>query len=84
MHSHRPPLLLLALGIVLAGSLITGGPTDPTAATEAVGLPGTDVRANEGNTTGEQRETSIAANPLNPQHLVAAWLDESVPTREES
>ena len=77
MHSHRPPLLLLALGIVLAGSLITGGPTDPTAATEAVGLPGTDVRANEGNTTGEQRETSIAANPLNPQHLVAAWLDES-------
>ncbi len=77
MNSLQSQLRLRALAIALAGSFLTGGPTDPTAATQTVGLPGGDILVNEGNTMGEQRETSIGANPLNPRHLVAAWLDES-------
>src|SRR5438093_13536842 len=40
----------------------------------AAGLAGTDVRVNIAR-KGGQVETPIAANPLDPLNLVAAWID---------
>ena len=38
---------------------------------------GADVRVNVDATAGSQKEVSIAANPIDPLHLVGAWLDDS-------
>ncbi len=68
MPSLRTSALALTLGLTVFPWAMSRSQTQES-------LPGADALVNEGNTKGSQRETTIAANPLDPLNLAGAWVD---------